>query len=112
MNVLIGSRIYSFFRRLTLQICNIMADFEVFGNRNLNVNQMNQEISRGIAPKTIDRVDQAYQSRPGDSSAHVHFEGGKHALRDDGTWKHGGRKLSRAEKQWLQNWNWPLPNDQ
>ena len=77
---------------------------QVFGDRNLNFNQMNQETNKKIAPETIVRIDQAHQSRPGDS--------GGYALKDNETWRHGGRKLSRAEKNWLERWNWPLPNDQ
>ncbi len=90
-----------------------MSGISTFGERNLNVNQMNQEVKKGIAPKSIDRVDQAYQSRPGDSFAHVHFNNkDKSALRDDGTWKHGEKKLTIEEKEWLKKWNWSLPKDQ
>ena len=86
-----------------------MADANgAYGQRNLNVNQMNQEIKKGTAPKSIIRIDQAYQSRPGDEYAHVHFVDGA-ALRDDGTWKHNPRTLTNAEKDWLRKWGWTLP---
>lgn len=86
-----------------------MADqYGAYGQRNLNVNQMNQDIKKGLAPKTIDRVDQAHQSRPGDAYAHVHFKDGS-ALRDDRSWKHGAKTLTIAEKEWLNKWGWPLP---
>lgn len=85
-----------------------MDTFSAYGTRNLNVNQMNQDIKTGAAPSSIKRVDQAYQGRPGDESAHVHFDDGS-ALKDDGTWKHGGKQLSRKEKEWLTKWGWTLP---
>ncbi|CAF3671521.1 unnamed protein product [Rotaria sp. Silwood1] len=68
---------------------------------------MQQEVNKGQAPRTVRRVDQA-SLNIGDSRAHVHFTDGS-ALKDDGTWKHGGRKLSREEKQWLQKHGWKIP---
>jgi len=76
-------------------------------NKNASVNRMQQEVARGQAPRSVIRVDQA-SLRLGDQSAHVHFEG-NHALKDDGTWKHGGRPLSREEKAWLTKHGWTLP---
>ncbi|CAF0817253.1 unnamed protein product [Adineta steineri] len=76
-------------------------------NMNSNVNQMQQEVKKGQAPDTVSRVDQA-SLHPGDRYAHVHFKDGA-ALRDDGTWKHGGRNLSREEKKWLDKWGWTHP---
>ncbi|CAF4649866.1 unnamed protein product [Rotaria socialis] len=35
---------------------------------------------------------------------------GKHALYNNGTWKHGGRALTREEKKWITENGWPLPN--
>jgi hypothetical protein len=67
-------------------------------------NQMNQQIHRGAAPRTITRVDTP--KIPGEQ-LHVHLEGG-HALNIDGTWKHGGRALTAAEEAWLRSHNWPL----
>ncbi|CAF1031082.1 unnamed protein product [Rotaria sp. Silwood1] len=76
-------------------------------NINPSVNKMQQEVNKGQAPRTVRRVDQA-SLNIGDSRAHVHFTDGS-ALKDDGTWKHGGRKLSREEKQWLQKHGWKIP---
>ena len=76
-------------------------------NRNANVNQMNQDVKKSNSPKTVRRVDQA-NLRLGDTSAHVHFTDGS-ALKDNGTWKHGERDLSRTEKDWLKKYDWKLP---
>jgi hypothetical protein len=38
----------------------------------------------------------------------VHFKDGS-ALNYDGTWKHGWRALTNAEKQWLTSNGWTLP---
>lgn len=67
---------------------------------------MQQQVVRNQAPKTIDRVDSA--KPPGDRFDHVHFKDG-HALYNDGTWKHGGRALTNAEKTWLLANGWPIP---
>jgi hypothetical protein len=76
-------------------------------NWNPAVNKMNDKVKKGQAPKTVDRVDQA-SLNIGDNHAHVHFTDG-HALKDDGTWKHGGRTLSGKEEAWLQKHGWTLP---
>ena len=36
---------------------------------------------------------------------HVHFKDGN-ALNQDGTWKHGGRKLTNKEKKFLEKYDW------
>ena len=77
-------------------------------NLNSSVNRMQQEVNKGQAPRTIKRVDQA-SLNIGDNHAHVHFTDGN-ALKDDGTWKHGGRTLSREEKAWLEKHGWKLPS--
>jgi len=72
-------------------------------------NQMQRQVQRGHSPKTVDRVDQAYPTR-GDPQDHIHFKDGRHALNQDGTWKHGGRALSRDEKKWIKDeHDWTLP---
>lgn len=76
-------------------------------NINSSVNRMQQEVRKGQAPKTVDRVDQA-SLNIGDNHAHVHFTDG-HALKDNGTWKHNGRPLSREEKKWFEKHGWTLP---
>jgi hypothetical protein len=71
-------------------------------------NQMQRQVERRQSPRTIDRVDPAYPTR-GDPQDHIHFKDGRHALNQDGTWKHGGRSLSRDEKKWITENNWSLP---
>ncbi len=69
-------------------------------------NQLNQQVRQGKAPKDVKRVDAG--KVPGEQS-HVHFKDGA-ALNKDGTWKHGHRALTEAEKQWLQENGWSLPS--
>jgi hypothetical protein len=71
-------------------------------------NQMQKEVERGQAPKTIERVDKGVD-RPGlKEKPHIHLEDGS-ALNNDGTWKHGGRPLTEAEKRWILQSGWKLP---
>lgn len=69
--------------------------------------RMQQEVDKGQAPKTIERVDKGLVSHEQD---HVHF-GDKSALNKDGTWKHGKKILTNQEKDWLKKHNWQIPND-
>ena len=69
-------------------------------------NQLNQQIRQGKAPKNVTRVDAG--KVPGEQP-HVHFKDGA-ALNKDGTWKHGYRALTEAEKQWLHENGWTLPS--
>lgn len=73
---------------------------------NLSVNQIRQQIKRGQAPESVNRID----SGKGNEKEHIHFDNDKHALNIDGTWKHGGKKLTNTEKEWLKNIGWRLPN--
>jgi hypothetical protein len=70
-----------------------------------NPGQMQQEVNRGQAPKSIDRID---KGRGPYEQDHVHFEGGA-ALNKDGTWKHGGKELSNQEREWLDKHGWKYP---
>ena len=73
-------------------------------------NQMNQQVKKGKAPKSVDRVDTANTNVKGEQD-HIHFKDGN-ALNKDGSWKEGtGRSLSNAEKQWITDNNWTLPTD-
>lgn len=62
-----------------------------------SVNQMNQQVQRGQAPRNVTRVDRGKVKGEQDN---VHFKGG-HSLNRDGSWKHGGRELTSAERDWL-----------
>jgi RHS repeat-associated protein len=70
------------------------------------VNRVNTAIKKGQAPKTIKRADTGKIFGEKD---HVHFTDDS-ALNIDGTWKHGGRPLSNAEKTFLNEHGWTLPN--
>jgi hypothetical protein len=62
-------------------------------------------IDTGRAPKGIDRVDTP--KIPGEQ-LHIHFKDGS-ALNIDGSWKHGGTELTKAQREWLTTNGWTLP---
>jgi hypothetical protein len=68
-------------------------------------NQLNQQVQRGQAPNSVDRVD---SPRFPYEKPHIEFKDGN-ALNNDGTWKHGGRVLTNAEKDWITQNGWNLP---
>jgi RHS repeat-associated protein len=70
-----------------------------------SVNQMNKAIQRGQAPRGIKRVD---KGKVKDEQDNVHFDDGS-ALNRDGTWKHGGRELTRAQREWLERGGFRAP---
>jgi len=74
-------------------------------NKPKSPNQLNNEIRQGRAPSGIDRVD---IGKVKGEQTHVHFFDDS-ALNMDGTWKHGGRTLSRDQKIWLTENGWKLP---
>jgi len=72
-----------------------------------SVNQINSEIERGQAPKSVSAVD---TPRSPQEKAHVYLDGRhSHALNKDGTWKHKGRVLTADEEKWLKEHGWNLP---
>jgi RHS repeat-associated protein len=73
----------------------------------LSPNQMNQAILRGQAPKGIRRVD---QPKVPHEQLHVTFDDGS-ALNIDGTWKHGGRPITNAQREWLVSNGWVVPEN-
>jgi hypothetical protein len=77
--------------------------------RGPSANQMNSEIQRGQAPRTVERVD---TGKITGEQTHVHFDDGS-ALNFDGTWKHGPDRggthtISNAERDWLRRHGWPI----
>ncbi|SIO13416.1 RHS repeat-associated core domain-containing protein [Singulisphaera sp. GP187] len=70
--------------------------------KQISPNQMNKAIQNGQAPKSIERVD---IGKIKGEQTHVHLDDGS-ALNIDGSWKHGGRQLSNAEKDWLKGNGW------
>lgn len=71
----------------------------------LGPNQLQKQVDRGQAPKSVDRVD---SPRFPNEKPHIEFKDGN-ALNSDGTWKHGGRALTNAEKEWVVKNGWTLP---
>jgi len=59
-----------------------------------SVNQMNSQVRRGQAPKSVIRVDKGKVKGEQDN---VHFDD-KSALNRDGTWKHGQRSLLKQNE--------------
>ena len=78
-------------------------------NSNCPVNQMNQQIKRGQAPKGIKRIDPPSSSVP-NSQVHAHFNDGT-SLNIDGTIhdiSHGIPKITNRMKEWLVSYGWKL----
>jgi len=76
------------------------------GGGGKTINQLNTDVKRGVAPRTLKRFDKGLFKGEQD---HVHFTDGK-ALNKDGSWKHGpARKLSNAESKYLGENGWTLP---
>ena len=70
-----------------------------------SVNQVQQLISKGKAPKSLEA---AGTPRTKFEQPHLHFKG-KDALNKDGTWKHGGRKLTNKEVDFIKSIGWKTP---
>jgi RHS repeat-associated protein len=68
-------------------------------------NQLNELIKKGKAPAEIIRVD---TPKVLGEQLHIHFADGS-ALNIDGTWKHGGFKLTGKQMEWLKQYGWKLP---
>ncbi len=66
---------------------------------------MNKQIKQGNAPKQVKRVD---VGKVKGEQTHVHLKDGS-ALNKNGTWKHGGTKLSNKTQTWLGKSGWTLP---
>jgi len=76
------------------------------GGKGLTMGQLKAAAKRGQVPKGIDRFDSGGGVKG--EQDHVHFHGGA-ALNIDGTWKHGFKELTKAEKVFLQENGWTLP---
>ena len=63
-----------------------------------SLNQMRMQVTRGQAPSTVKAVNRGLVKGEQD---HIHFKDGS-ALNRDGSWKHGGRELTRAEREWAE----------
>ena len=73
-----------------------------------SINQMNQDVKNKKAPKTVKMVHTKNTAVKGEQD-HVHFKD-DNALNRDGTWKEGkGRPLTNAEKEWLKEGGFKIP---
>lgn len=59
-------------------------------------------------PKAVQRIDNAQNPAAGEVPQ-IHFKDGS-ALNIDGAWKHGSRVLNGAERDWLAQVGWVLPD--
>ena len=69
-----------------------------------SINQLQQDVKTGNAPKGIERFDKGKFFKEQD---HVHFDDGS-ALNKDGTWKHGKKSLTNDQKQYLKENGWNI----
>ena len=77
-------------------------------NKYKSTNQMQQDVNKGKAPKSVERVHKGNTAMKGEQD-HVHFKDGN-ALNRNGTWKEGaGRPLTNAEQQWLKSGGFTIP---
>lgn len=67
--------------------------------------ELQKQVEKGQAPDSVDRVDKGVGPYEKD---HVHFKD-DHALNRDGSWKHGGRRVTNKEKKWLEDNGWQVP---
>ena len=73
-----------------------------------SINQMNQDVKNKKAPKTVKMVHTKNTAVKGEQD-HVHFKD-DNALNRAGTWKEGkGRPLTNAEKEWLKEGGFKIP---
>jgi RHS repeat-associated protein len=73
------------------------------------LSQIEQDIHKGRAPRSIERLDKAKKAREAHKEIpHIHFKDGA-ALKINGTWKHGARKLTNAEIKYLKQIGWNIP---
>ena len=74
-------------------------------------NQMQRQVEKGTAPKSVDRVDKPHVSG---QQPHIHFGENESALNIDGTWHdEGGRKtipkLTNETTKWIKKNGWSVP---
>ena len=74
-------------------------------NKNCNVNQMNEQIRKGQAPKGVKRID---LPKVKGEQVHAHLDKGS-AINIDGTLKHGnGNEITVGIAKWLKKNGWKL----
>ena len=87
--------------------CNVGSGGSADGgsSRRSAAGNMQKQVERGQAPRSVDRVDRARFPYEKDQ---VYFKDGS-ALNYDGTWKHGGRTITSVEAGWLTQNGWVVP---
>ena len=71
-----------------------------------SINQLEKDVEKGRAPKTIKRFDRAHSP---DGQEHVHFKEPKSALNMDGSWKDGEPFLiDKKTKEYLKRNGWKI----
>ncbi len=73
--------------------------------RSKSSGQLQKQIEKGQAPRSIERVDKGRGSFEKD---HIHFKDNS-ALNIDGTWKHGEKVLTQQEIKWILKNGWKIP---
>lgn len=82
-----------------------VGEISVCVHNSCSINQMNEQINKGQAPKGIKRIDQGLVKG---EQTHAHLEKGS-AINIDGTLKHGdGKEMTVAIKKWLKGNGWKL----
>ena len=79
-----------------------------FTDKKQTSGNMNEQVKKGQAPKSVARVD---KGRIPHEKDHINFKD-KNALNHDGTWKHGGRTLTNNEVEWIEKNGWTIPKAQ
>ena len=78
-------------------------------NKNTPINQINEKIRRGQAPRSIDHAEHDHVP----NTDHIHFKDGR-AIYRNGEYKHGpyNKRLTNAEKEFLKENGFKLPKDE
>ena len=88
---------------LPISIGDIKDVKNLSSKKNKSINQLNQDVKKGKAPKEIERFDNPHSEF---GKKHVHFKN-KSALNENGSWKDGESfKLNKKTKDYLEENGW------
>lgn len=93
-------------------IKEIIVETDRLYSKSLSDQQVREKIRKGQAPGSIDRLDKGNPEN--NEGPHLHFKKdkkGDHALFKTGIWKHGGRKLTNNEIDFIKKIGWKLPKE-
>jgi hypothetical protein len=85
--------------------CRNISSLELLKKHWNNASRLAKRRSRGL--RWVERIDNAQNESQGEVPQ-IHLPG-DHALNIDGTWKHGGRLLSKKEEKWFGSVGWVVP---